>query len=228
MAEGPVALVTGANRGIGREIARQLAERGARVVVTARDRAKAEGTAREIGAAMGLEMDVSSALSVAQAVNALRDRFGRLDVLVNNAGILDDESDSLLDASEDLMHSTFETNVFGPWRVAKAFWPLLKGHGRIVNVSSGGGQLSEPSGWAPAYSVSKTALNGVTVQLALDGQREGVAVNSICPGWVRTDMGGPDATRDVAEAADTPVWLALEAPPSLNGKFLRDRREIPW
>jgi NAD(P)-dependent dehydrogenase (short-subunit alcohol dehydrogenase family) len=112
--------------------------------------------------------------------------------------------------------------------VSKAFWPLLEGHGRIINVSSGGGQLSEPSGWAPAYSLSKTALNGVTVQLALDGQRAGIAVNSICPGWVRTDMGGPGAPRDVAEAADTPVWLALEAPASLSGKFLRDRQEIPW
>lgn len=228
MAEGPVALVTGANRGIGKEIARQLSARGARVIVTSRDRHKADAAAKEIGAAWGLELDVASELSVMQAAQAVKERFGRLDVLVNNAGILEDESDSLLDADEDLMHDTFETNVFGPWRVSRAFWPLLQGHGRVVNVSSGGGQLSEPSGWAPAYSVSKTALNGITVQLALDGKRDGVAVNSICPGWVRTDMGGPNATRDVAEAADTPVWLALEAPASLTGKFLRDRKEIPW
>ncbi|HEY9720738.1 MAG TPA: SDR family oxidoreductase [Oscillatoriaceae cyanobacterium] len=223
-----IALVTGANRGIGREIARELAQRGVQTIVTARDAAKAEATAREIGAALGLALDVTDSASVEAAARTVRERFGRLDVLVNNAGVALDEADDVLGEDEALVHETFETNVFGPWRVSKAFWPLLAPGGRIVNMSSGMGQLSDPAEWSPIYSMSKTALNGLTVQLALRGKRDRIAVNAVCPGWVRTDMGGPSAQRSVEQGADTPVWLALEAPADLTGKYLRDRREIPW
>ena len=112
--------------------------------------------------------------------------------------------------------------------MARACWPLLTPGGRVINISSGGGQLSEPADWAPAYCLSKTALNGVTVQLALAGARERIAVNAVCPGWVRTDMGGAGAPRSPAEGADTPVWLALDAPQGLTGQLLRDRQVVPW
>lgn len=228
MSPSNIALVTGASRGIGREIARQLVLRGVSVIVTARRPEASEAAARELGAAWGLTLDVADALSVQQAAEAVRARFGRLDILVNNAGILLDRSDSLLKTQEDLLRQTLETNTLGPLRTAQAFWGLLSSGGRIVNISSGGGQLSEPAGWAPAYCLSKTALNAVTVQLALEGARDGIAVNSVCPGWVRTDMGGAAAPRSVTEGADTAVWLALEAPGELSGKFWRDRTEIAW
>lgn len=222
------ALVTGANRGIGREIAKELAQRGVTTIVTARDAAKAEATAREIGAALGLALDVTDPASVNAAAEAVRERFGKLGVLVNNAGVALDEADDVIRADEAILHRTFETNVFGAWRVSKAFWPLLAPGGRIVNMSSGMGQLVDPAEWSPIYSMSKTAQNGLTVQLALRGRRDRIAVNAVCPGWVRTDMGGETAPRSVQEGADTPVWLALEAPADLTGKYLRDRREIPW
>jgi NAD(P)-dependent dehydrogenase (short-subunit alcohol dehydrogenase family) len=222
------ALVTGANRGIGHEIARQLIQRGVQTIVTARDTAKAEQAAQELGAAMGLTLDVSDPQSVEAASHAVKERFGRLDVLVNNAGVALDDLNDVVGESETMLHKTFETNTFGPWRMAKAFWPLLAPGGRIINLSSGLGQLSDPGEWAPLYCMSKVALNGLTVQLALRGKADSISVNSACPGWVRTDMGGPGANRSVKEGADTPVWLALDAPSELSGHFLRDHHSIPW
>ncbi len=221
----PAILVTGANRGIGLEVARQLAARGAVVWTAARDQARAEAAAREAGGdARPLVLDVSNRASVEAAAR----QVSALDVLVNNAAVLLDADEPVLDLDEELFRQTFETNVLGPLRVAQAFAPLLgkSRAARIVNVSSGGGQLGDPSAWAPAYCISKTALNGVTVQLAQAMPR--AAVNAVCPGWVRTDMGGAGATRSVAEGADSIVWLALDAPQNLTGKFLRDRKPIPW
>jgi NAD(P)-dependent dehydrogenase (short-subunit alcohol dehydrogenase family) len=152
-----------------------------------------------------------------------------LDVLVNNAAIIADGDDGILKTSDELLRETLETNTLGALRVTRAFAPLLakSKSPRVINVSSGGGQLSGGAdGWAPAYCISKTALNGVTSQLAAALPK--FAVNSVCPGWVRTDMGGQSATRSVEEGADTIVWLAAEAPQELTGKFLRDRKEIPW
>jgi len=152
-----------------------------------------------------------------------------LDVLVNNAGIIVDGDDAILQISDELFRKTLETNTLGALRVTRAFAALLrKGKApRVINVSSGGGQLTGGAdGWAPAYCVSKTALNGVTVQLA--AALPTFAVNSVCPGWVRTEMGGENASRSVEEGADTIVWLASEAPQDLTGKFVRDRKEIPW
>jgi len=148
---------------------------------------------------------------------------------VNNAGIIVDGDDAILETSDALVRKTLETNTLGPLRVTRAFVLLLRKSKapRVINVSSGGGQLTGGAdGWAPAYCNSKTALNGVTVQLAAALPK--FAVNSVCPGWVRTDMGGANATRSVQEGADTIVWLASEAPQDLTGKFLRDRKEIPW
>ncbi|MBU6429552.1 MAG: SDR family NAD(P)-dependent oxidoreductase [Cyanobacteria bacterium REEB65] len=222
------ALVTGANRGIGREIARQLVQRGVQVVVTARASQKAAQTALEIGAAMSVGLDVTDLSSVHQAHAAVAERFSHLDGLVNNAAIGEDWQHDILEVDEATLRKILETNTFGALRVARVFWDLLKPGGRVVNMSSGMGQLSDPADRAAAYSLSKTALNGVTAQLAAAGTSDRISVNSVCPGWVRTDMGGPEATRSVSQGADTPVWLLLEASAQLTGKFLRDRQEIPW
>jgi len=225
-------LVTGANKGIGREVAQQLAAKGFHVFVGARNAKAGRKAAEEIakqGKATFLEIDVADNGSVSTAAREFSDIEDRLDVLVNNAGIIVDGDDAILETSDDLVRKTLETNTLGPLRVTRAFVLLLRKSKapRVINVSSGGGQLTGGAdGWAPAYCISKTALNGVTVQLAAALPK--FAVNSVCPGWVRTDMGGANATRSVQEGADTIVWLASEASQDLTGKFLRDRKEIPW
>ncbi|MGB9475154.1 MAG: SDR family oxidoreductase [Candidatus Udaeobacter sp.] len=227
------ALITGANKGIGYEVARQLAGKGFHVFVGARDRGAGRKAATEIakqgGKAIFLEIDVADSASVTAAAREFAKTADRLDVLVNNAGIIVDGDDAILEISDELLRKTLETNTLGALRVTRDFVPLLKKSKapRVINVSSGGGQLTGGAdGWSPAYCISKTALNGVTSQLATALPK--FAVNSVCPGWVRTDMGGQDASRSVEEGADTIVWLATEAPQKLNGKFLRDRKEIPW
>jgi NAD(P)-dependent dehydrogenase (short-subunit alcohol dehydrogenase family) len=217
-----LALVTGASRGIGREIARQLVARGCRVLAGVRDPALAPAGAEP------LRLDVADAESVLAAADTVKGMGVKLDLLVNNAGILLDEGRALLDLEEDLVRETLETNTLGPLRMAQAFVPLMGKGGRIVNVSSAGGQLSSMGTWAPAYCISKTALNAVTVQLANALKAKGIAVNSMCPGWVRTDMGGAGAPKSVADGADTALWLCLEAPAALTGRFIQERREIPW
>src|SRR3954465_6940184 len=226
------ALVTGANKGIGFEVARELARLGRRVFLGARNekagRAAADKLSKD-GEVIFLEIDVSDAGSIRRAAEELGRQADRLDVLVNNAGILLDEDKGALTITPEIFEGTLRTNTLGPWLVAQAFAPLLKksSEPRIVNVSSGGGQLEDGAdGWAPAYCVSKTALNGVTAQLAAALPK--FAVNSVCPGWVRTDMGGEGATRSVAEGAATIVWLATEAPHDLTGKFVKGRKVIPW
>ena len=226
------ALVTGANKGIGFEVARQLARQGFRVFLGARNekagRAAAEKL-REDGDVAFLKIDISDANSIRAAADELSRQSDRLDVLVNNAGILLDEDKSALTITPDIFETTLRTNTLGPWLVAQALASLLEKSQapRIVNVSSGGGQLEDGAdGWAPGYCVSKTALNGVTVQLAAALPK--CAVNSVCPGWVRTEMGGANADRSVGEGAATIVWLATEAPHDLTGKFVKDRKVIPW
>jgi len=227
------ALVTGANKGIGREVARQLAGRGFYMFVGARNRKAGRKAVDEIvkdgGKASFLEINVSDADSVIAAEREFSKMADHLDVLVNNAGIIVDGDDAILEISDDLLKKALETNTLGALRVSRAFVPFLRKSKapRVINVSSGGGQLTGGAdGWAPAYCISKTALNGVTSQLAAALPK--FAVNSVCPGWVRTDMGGENASRSVEEGADTIVWLAAEAPHELSGKFLRDRKEIPW
>lgn len=226
------ALVTGANKGIGFEVARELARLGLRVFLGARNEKAGRAAADKLGkdgAISFLEIDVADGGSIERAAETLARQTDHLDVLINNAGILLDEDKAALSINAEIFETTMRTNTLGPWLVAKAFVPLLKKSSapRIVNVSSGGGQLEDGAdGWAPAYCVSKTALNGVTVQLAAALPK--FAVNSVCPGWVRTDMGGENATRSVAEGAATIVWLATDAPHSLTGKFVKDRKVIPW
>ena len=226
-------LVTGANKGIGREVARQLARKGFHVFVAARNpdagRKAADEIAKQSGKATFIEVDVTDNASVKAAAREFSKIVDHLDVLVNNAGIMMDGDDAILEVSDSIFRRTIETNVLGALRVTRAFAPLLvkSKAPRVINVSSSGGQLTGGAdGWSPAYCISKTALNSVTSQLAAALPK--FAVNSVCPGWVRTDMGGRNATRSVKEGADTIVWLATDAPQELTGRFLRDRKEIPW
>jgi NAD(P)-dependent dehydrogenase (short-subunit alcohol dehydrogenase family) len=233
-----IALVTGANKGIGFEVARQLARRNFRVFVGTRNTEAGEAAVRKLnkegekedyGEIAFIKIDVSKPDSIRRAAEEFSRSTDRLDVLVNNAGILLDEDKDVLTTTPEIFETTLRTNTLGALLVSQAFVPFLKKSGapRIVNVSSGGGQLTDGAdGWAPAYCISKTALNGVTVQLAAALPK--FAVNSVCPGWVRTDMGGANATRSVAEGATGVVWLAADAPQRETAKFWRDRKEIPW
>jgi NAD(P)-dependent dehydrogenase (short-subunit alcohol dehydrogenase family) len=229
----PVIVVTGGNRGIGLEICRQLAGRGARVVLTARQPEAGKEAAQRLAAqklaAQFHVLNVTDPASGAALRDHLERAFGRLDVLINNAGIFSKEDGPGLDVELETVRATLETNTLAPLHLSQTMAPLLKrsGTARIINVSSGMGALSDMEGGYAAYRISKTALNAVTRILAAE-LRGAVAVNSVCPGWVRTDMGGANAERDVSEGAAGIVWLALEAPRDLTGKFVRDREVIPW
>jgi len=223
-----IILITGATRGIGLAAACLLSARGAGVVIGSRDAQRAETAAADVGCDW-VQLDITDQASVAAAGVALASRHERLDVLVNNSAILLDHYASLLDLRPGVLRETLETNVIGTFRITQALLPLLQRSNdpRIINVSSGAGQLDgEPQPWAPAYSISKTALNMLTQQLV--AAVPDVMTNSMCPGWCRTDMGGPEAPLTPEEGADTLVWLALEAPRTLQGCFVKERTVIPW
>jgi NAD(P)-dependent dehydrogenase (short-subunit alcohol dehydrogenase family) len=226
----PVAVVTGANRGIGYEVTRQLAARDHLVVLGSRDPSKGERAAAEIGldGVVARQLDVSDDESVLDATRWVEDSYGRADVLVNNAAILYDTSNRAVDVPLEVIREALETNLFGAWRMAQALLPMLlrSPRPRIVNVSSGGGSLASMGGGTPAYSVSKASLNALTRLLA--GELAGrVLVNSVCPGWVATDMGGP-AGRPVEQGAAGVVWAATLPDGGPSGGFFRDGREVPW
>ncbi|MFJ8110504.1 SDR family NAD(P)-dependent oxidoreductase [Streptomyces sp. NPDC096132] len=225
-----IALVTGANRGIGYEVSRQLLGRGWTVLVTARsERAAAEAAARLGAGAHPLRLDVTSASDAEEAARVLRERFGGLDVLVNNAAITYDTWQRATGADLDVVREAMETNLYGPWRLVQAVLPLLRASDRprVVNVSSEGGSLAGMTGGTPAYSVSKAGLNALTRMLAGELRADGVLVNSVCPGWVATDMGGPGG-RPVGEGAAGIVWAATLPDDGPTGGFFRDGRPLPW
>jgi NAD(P)-dependent dehydrogenase (short-subunit alcohol dehydrogenase family) len=225
----PIILITGATRGIGLAAARLLSERGARVIIASRDLERAEAAAHSLPGASALQLDITQPESIHKACQQIQERHGRLDVLVNNSAILLDHYESLLELKSSVLRQTLETNLIGTHSVTLAMLPLLEKAPapRIINVSSGAGQLDGVAqGWAPAYSISKTALNSLTLQMS--AALPEMMVNCMCPGWCRTEMGGQDAPRSAEEGADTLVWLALEAPYSLRGKFIKERQVIAW
>lgn len=225
------ALITGGNRGLGLQTAKELAGRGYRVFIGVRSEQAGEEAVRATdGAVEFLTIDVADSASIKRAAETLGEQIDYLDVLVNNAGIYPDEGVSILDSTREQLVETFQTNTFGPIVVVQAFLPLLKKspRGRVVNVSSGYGQLDGLSADVPSYCLSKLALNGVTLMLAEKLRTDGISVNSVCPGWVRTDMGGANATRSIPEGAAGIVWLAADAAQELTGKFFRDGKEIAW
>jgi NAD(P)-dependent dehydrogenase (short-subunit alcohol dehydrogenase family) len=233
---GGVALVTGANRGIGREVARQLAERGYRVLLSARDSGKASAAAREVvestgGVVRAVTLDVADPASVAAAAEEVQEDPGRLDVLVNNAGVGTDFGVSGTAPDFDAIGRALQTNFYGAYRLTIALLELLREseHPRIVNVSSGMGGVAEMGGWSPGYRVSKAALNAMTRILATELKGEGFLVNSACPGFVNTDMGGPmGATKPVEEGAAGIVWLATLPDDGPTGGFFRDGNPVAF
>ncbi|MGD2096911.1 MAG: SDR family oxidoreductase [Desulfobacterales bacterium] len=237
-----VALVTGANKGIGFEIARQLAQKKITVLAGARDPDRGMAACEELQSE-GLDahfilVDVVRATSIEAAIGKIKDDFRRLDILVNNAGIQIDTQSGILQLDPVVFQNTLETNSFGPLLLAQAAVPLMQAnkYGRIVNMASSLGSLAEiarpdsphDAVLAPAYRLSKTLLNGISVLLAKELRGANILVNSVCPGWVRTEMGGEDAPLSPAQGADTAVWLATLPDNGPTGGFFRERQPIPW
>lgn len=220
-------VITGAAKGIGFETARQLHEKGFDVILTARDAAKGSAAAQQIGCRFVL-LDVTDTRSISDAAEVMKHKVKKVDVLINNAAVLH-RSDTLEQADYTLIEHTLMSNVAGPFMLVQALLPLMHKGSRVINVSSSGGQLGSPAGgWSPVYCISKTALNGLTHQLAALLGPQGISVVAMDPGWVQTDMGGTAAPRTVQQGADTAVWLASEAPAELTDVFVRDRMVVDW
>jgi NAD(P)-dependent dehydrogenase (short-subunit alcohol dehydrogenase family) len=233
-----VAIVTGANRGLGLGISRRLAARGITVAMAGRDPARVEQAAAAVPGALSLRLDVCDAPRIPVAVAEVLERLGRVDILVNNAGVLLDGPEGIGAVPAEIVARTMATNVVGPLEMAQAVLPAMRrqGHGRIVNMSSTLGafhDIGDPESPhavvdSPAYRLSKGALNLVTVLLAREVRGTDILVNAACPGWVRTDMGSERAPLSVEEGADTPVWLATLPEGGPSGGFFRERRRIDW
>ena len=234
MSERRIALVTGGNRGIGREVCRQLAQLGARVIVGSRDASKGEAAAVELKATgadvEARQLDVASVQSIRECMTWIRNSVGRLDILVNNAGImLEDADDDPLEELE-IIRETMQTNVYGALLLSRLAIPIMKSrrYGRVVNLSSSMGALSEMGAGYIGYRMSKAGINVVTRVVAAETEGMGILVNSLDPGWVKTSMGGPRAPRPLEQGAETIVWLATLPDSGPTGLFFRDRQPIPW
>lgn len=238
MKDKKIAVVTGANRGIGFEVAKELAKNGIHVILTARNKTKGLVAAQKLKDE-GLDvvfylLDVTDIKNIEGLTDFIKKEYGRLDILVNNAGIVIDKEDSedksIFKAKIETIQKTMETNVYGPLLLCQHLIPFMRknNYGRIVNVSSGMGQLSEMNGKYAGYRFSKICLNALTRILAGELQGTNILVNSVCPGWVRTDMGGPEATRSIEDGAETIIWLTILPDNSQSGGFFRDKKEISW
>jgi len=236
MTDRKIALVTGANRGIGRAIALQLAAQDIHVIVAARDAEAGAAVVAEIesdgGAAEAIALDVTDVDQCQAALDHVTAAHGRLDILVNNAGVALDKWIPGLELDLDLLRQTMEVNVYGPLRLCQLFIPMMQAqrHGRVVNLSSELASLETMEmGYTVAYRSTKAALNAITKMLSLElKEYPDILVNAAAPGWVKTELGGGDATRTPEEGADTPVWLATLPAGGPNGGFFRDREVYPW
>jgi NAD(P)-dependent dehydrogenase (short-subunit alcohol dehydrogenase family) len=233
MSLSPITLVTGGNRGIGKEVCRQLAQKGHTVILTSRNSEKGEQAARELaglpGNVVAVQLDVTDSASIQKASNLVREQFGRIDALVNNAGIDYDTDQHVLTADLARVRRILDTNVIGLWEVTQAFVPLLREsrHPRIVNVSSEAGSISHIESWAPGYSTSKAAVNALTAILARELKREGFLVNAVCPGWIATKMGGPGGG-PLPDGGKSVIW-AVELPDDgPTGGFFQNGKRMPW
>lgn len=228
-----VAVVTGANRGIGAAIAQQLAQQGMHVILTARreglGREAAESLTKAGLSAAFFPLDVTNDDSVAAVATYLRRDIGRVDVLVNNAGVALDKWVPALEGTMEQFIATYETNVFGVVRMCRAIIPIMRerGYGRVVNLSSNLGSMEKIGGRTLAYRTSKTAVNAITRVVAAELTDGDILVNSMCPGWVKTELGGFDAPRSTEEAADTAIWLATLPAGGPTGGFFQDRKPFP-
>ncbi|MEM9393465.1 MAG: SDR family NAD(P)-dependent oxidoreductase [Pseudomonadota bacterium] len=225
-----VAVITGAAQGLGFETARQLSEEGLHVILTGRNAEALELTATKLNNAEGQQLDIDDADSVATFFDWLQSTHGRLDVVINNAGrIYGGHGSSFLSAAPNTLLDAISNNAIGAFRVMQMALPIMEkgGYGRIVNVSSGMGALSDMGAGAIPYRVSKTALNALTILAAREAPPS-VKVNAVCPGWVRTDMGGQSAPRDVTTGARGIVWAAMLPEDAPSGGFFRDGVSIEW
>lgn len=233
------AIVTGANRGVGREVARQLALLDYRVILTSRDEFKGEQTTAELQQEIGAKLtgnlvyhrlDVTSPESIKRLYDFVVSEYAAADILVNNAAVLLDQYGRLLQTPVDVYRTTMETNLYGPMMLCQMFIPIMleRNYGRVVNVSSGAGQVQNMINDMTAYRLSKLALNGLTLMLANSLEDTNVLVNAACPGWVRTEMGSPNAPRSADEGAEGIVWLATLPDRGPHGGFFRDRKPIAW
>lgn len=228
------ALVTGGNRGIGLEICRQLANAGTRVILGSRDLEKGVAAARQIsgrGVAIDArQLDMANPQSIRDCVAAVTKHYQRIDILVNNAAIMIENEGSDPSSELDFVRETMETNVYGPLLLAELVIPIMKTrrYGRIVNLSSGMGSLNGMGAGYVAYRMSKAAINVVTRVLAAETMGMGILVNSVDPGWARTEMGGKGANRSVEKSAETPVWLALLPDSGPTGGFFHDKKQVEW
>lgn len=229
-----IAIVTGGNRGIGFETCRQLSQIGIQVILTCRDESKGHHAVESLRAegfdVSFHQLDVTDLESINRLKVYLQDNYPNLDILVNNAGIFLDSGKSVFDVSLEDMRATMETNFFGPLNLCRAVVPIMRenGYGRIVNVSSSMGSISNMGGRSAAYKISKVALNALTRIMADEVRTDNIKVNTMSPGWVRTDMGGPNAPRGLSEGADTIVWLATLPDDGPSGGFFQDRRPTSW
>jgi NAD(P)-dependent dehydrogenase (short-subunit alcohol dehydrogenase family) len=229
-----IAIVSGANRGIGFETCRQLSQLGFLTILTSRDEIKGKAAVelllQEGGDLIYHQLDVADLNSITRLASYLKENFDRCDILINNAGVFLDRGKSVFDLPLEILQETLEINFIGALNMCRAFVPFMRVHqyGRIVNVSSGMGSIANMAGYSAAYKLSKLVINAMTRIMADEIKEINIKVNTMAPGWVRTDMGGPNAPRSLAQGADTIIWLATLPDDGPTGGFFEDRKPIVW
>jgi NAD(P)-dependent dehydrogenase (short-subunit alcohol dehydrogenase family) len=231
----PVAVVTGGNRGIGFEICKELSKVGCRVVLTSRDEEHGKQAVAKLGGAdkkniVYHKLEVTDSKDIETLRDWILKMYGRVDILINNAGVYLDEGTSVFKVDEKIVKETLDVNFYGAFNICRVLVPIMRknGYGRIVNISSGYGAMSEMAGYHAAYRISKAALNALTLIMADELRDEDIKVNAVCPGWVNTDMGGRMAPVSAEKAAKDIVYIALMDEKGPTGSFFRHKKPIEW